>query len=157
MNSPTAKCLVPVVVLGLLALFAACNTPTSTGSGSGEPAPGGLPDLTLTSVTGPANATRGSTVNVIYVTRNLSNDMANPFATKFYLTNAPVASTVSFVNTINEIALAGNTSRQATNTQFVIPSNAKLGTNYVIVVTAIGIMEVNKSNNTNTSCKINIQ
>ena len=116
----------------------------------------GPADLTVTSVSAPSSASLSSTIKVVTVTMNISSNVCGSSSTKFFLCTNNVAYANGTRNTQTIPALLGGGSFQATNTQFIIPSNATLGTNYIIVVCGFGITDSNWSNNTNNTTRINI-
>jgi hypothetical protein len=113
-------------------------------------------DLTVTNVSAPSTASLGSTIKVVHVTMNISNTPCASSSSKFYLCTNNFAYANGLRNTQAVPPLSGGGSFQETNTQFIIPSNAKLGTNYIIVICGFGIVDSNWSNNTNNTTRINI-
>ena len=113
-------------------------------------------DLTVTSVSAPSSASLGSTIKVVHVTMNISSNACGSSSTKFFLCTNNVAYANGLRNTQAIPPFAGGGSFQATNTQFIIPSNAALGANHIIIVCGFGITDSNWSNNTNTTTVINI-
>ena len=116
----------------------------------------GPADLTVTSVWAPSSTSLGSTIKVVHVTMNISSNTCISSSTKFYLCTNNIGYANGFRNSQSIFALGGGQSFQATNLTFIIPSNAMLGTNYIIVVCGFGITDSNWSNNTNSTTKINI-
>jgi len=116
----------------------------------------GLADLTVTSVSAASSASLGSTIKVVHVTMNISSNACGSSSTKFFLCTNNVAYTSGLRNTQAVPGLLGGRSVQMTNLTFIIPSNATLGANYIIVVCGFGITDSNWSNNTNNTTTINI-
>jgi hypothetical protein len=116
----------------------------------------GPADLTVTTVLAPSSASLSSTIKVIHVTMNISSNPCASTSTKFYLCTNGTATANTQRGSQSVPALLGGGSVQMTNLTFTIPSNAKLGTNYIIVVCGFGITDSNWSNNTNNTTKINI-
>jgi hypothetical protein len=108
------------------------------------------PDLTITALSAPGSAARGATISVVHTTRNGGDLLAGLSTNKFYL----CTNTVAYGGNINQQsvpALLVGASKTLTNTTFIIPASATLGTNYIIAVCGFGIVEPNKSNNTNST------
>jgi hypothetical protein len=76
--------------------------------------------------------------------------------TKFYLCTNGTATANTQRGTQTVPALLGGGSVQMTNLTFIIPTNATLGANHIIVVCGFGITDSNWSNNTNNTTIINI-
>ena len=137
-------------VTGIALMFVLGSTVTKPATAAG------LPDLTVTSVSAPSSASLGSTIKVVHVTMNISSNTCGSSSTKFYLCTNNVAYANGYRNGQAVPALFGGGSVQMTNLTFIIPTNAKLGANYIIVVCGFGITDSNWSNNTNNTTTINI-
>ena len=116
----------------------------------------GPADLTVTSVSAPSSASLSSTIKVVTVTMNISSNVCGSSSTKFFLCTNTVAYANGLRNTQSIPALLGGGSIQMTNLTFIIPTNATLGANHIIVVCGFGITDSNWSNNTNTTTIINL-
>ena len=137
-------------VTGMALMFVLSSTSTKLAIAAG-PA-----DLTVTSVSAPSSTSLGSTIKVVHVTMNISSNTCASTSTKFFLCTNTVAYANGLRNTQSIPALLGGGSIQMTNLTFIIPTNATLGANHIIVVCGFGITDSNWSNNTNTTTIINL-
>ena len=144
-------------MLGLTALIAGTAVPQETKTpADASPQLAGI-DLTVPVVTAPSSATRGGTISVVHKTKNIGTTTALTPTSKFYLCTNNVAYAGGFINQQNLGLIAAGSAKTLTNFTYTIPTNAVLGANYIIVVTGFGIIDVDWSNNTNSTTTINIQ
>ena len=91
------------------------------------------PDLTVTSLTGPASVVRGTAIALTDTTRNQGGGAAPVSTTRFYLSaNASLDASDVLLGERGVPALAGGASNQAT-TSLAIPAGTAPGSYYVIV------------------------
>ena len=151
-------------VAGLAALLVSCAKSTTQ---TAKPAPAEQmamaamvtagPDLIVTNVSAPASASRGSTINVVHVTANIGNQVsAGTSKNYFYLW--PICSniTTGYINPQLVGSIMAGKFKTLTDSSFIVPTNAALGANYIIVLTGITAADVNHANDTNCTCTINI-
>ena len=97
------------------------------------------PDLTITSMSAPTNAARGATISVVHTTKNVGNTLAGLSSTKFYLCTNNVASNER--NSQSIPALGVGVSKMLTNSNFSVPADQALGTNWIVGVCGFNITQ----------------
>jgi hypothetical protein len=140
-STRTQRIITAAAVLSLTAVISGCQQNQSA-------SPTALPDLTITSLSAPASASTGATINVIHTTKNIGTGTANGSVSKFYLCTNNVA--CGYINSQNVPLLLAEASKTLTNTTFTVPTTQPLGTNYLVVICGTATLESSKANNTNS-------
>jgi serine protease AprX len=110
------------------------------------------PDLTVSALTGPTSAVRGTTIAMTATTRNAGGGSAGSSTTSFYLSiNNALDATDLLLGSSSVPALAGDGS-DSTPTSLTIPTTVATGSYYVIAkADAPGVVaETSETNNTRT-------
>ena len=110
-----------------------------------------LCDLTVTSLTAPPSASRGSNISVIATTKNLGPSIAPATTQKIHLCTSSNANNGCTWTNHAMVGLAVGSSKTVTG-HWVVPVSQPLGTNYIIDIPdgLLVILEANESNNTNS-------